>query len=545
MNTEYSESDLELEIKLLQDTVQKRQKKSQTIAVIGLHGCGKSSFINTVMAVFSGEYSEHALVGSFEEEGEHMTRRLTRFWLQFGMLEKVTRMIKSVIFTALVLAFHVEVFKDDNQSDMCYPQNKMEKGTRETENIFPMKMGRHYFNKRTEQFEIERHKHVKTPRHCMKEKFTDIATGIGNYSDPAKNESIKQNERVQEYSLEDIFRKEIEKVRNDMMNYSNQSKHENIGCIQQLQSYMGEKFNTSQHLFLKEMTQAQNKLISFMNQSKIESNEHIKEITTDISGDIANMTKIIDDSRNLSDRLRNEYNGLIKELKREIQENVTMLQKYISNEVRNSRSNNYEIKKYISDYGSMILTVFAIQVIITSFCCWKRSSKSTNQQQKLDSETPELNMENSVAVVSFTEENRELHLNIARTVASAFPIHPTYVGGLNNISNFELNSKVCLVFVDKNDRHIILETDVDISTTRSNFVEGQVKRGSTHVLVVYCQHENSQNLTTLYNRNLSNIKQHATLGQLQRQNRVLTIDKEFSPYQTDYLRMFLNEMLTE
>eukprot|EP00105_Crassostrea_gigas_P019155 XP_011437548.1 PREDICTED: uncharacterized protein LOC105335393 [Crassostrea gigas] len=154
-------------------------------------------------------------------------------------------------------------------------------------------------------------------------------------------------------------------------------------------------------------------------------------------------------------------------------------------------------------------------------------------------------MENSVAVVSFTEENRELHLNIARTVASAFPIHPTYVGGLNNISNFELNSKVCLVFVDKNDRHIILETDVDISTTRSNFVEGQVKRGKAHVIVVYCQHKGSRDLTTLYNRNLGNIKQHATLRQLQRQNRVLTIDKEFSPYQTDYLRMFLNETLVE
>nr|XP_034324591.1 uncharacterized protein LOC117689054 [Crassostrea gigas] len=471
------------------------------------------------------------------------------------MLEKVTRMIKSVIFTALVLAFHVEVFKDDNvfnQSNMCYPQNKMEKGTRETENIFHMKLGelsRHYFNKRTEQFEIERHKNVKTSRHCMKETFIDIATGIRNYSDPAKNESIKQNERVQEYSLEDIFRKEIEKVRNDMMNYSNQSKHEYIGCIQQLQSHMGEKFNTSQHLFLKEMTQAQNKLISFMNRSKIESNERIKDTKIDIRGDIANMTKIIDNYfRNLSDRFRNEYNGLIKELKREIQENVTMLQKYIANEVRNSRSNiNYEIKNHISYCGNIIwAAVCAIQVIITSFCCfWKRSCKSTNQQQKLDSETPELNMENSVAVVSFTEENRELHLTIARTVTSAFPIHPTYVGGLNNISNIELNSKVCLIFVDKNERNIILETDVDISTTRSNFVESQVKRGSTNVLIVYCQHEGSRNLTTLYNRNLGNIKQHATLRQLQRQNRVLTIDKEFSPYQTDYLRMFLNEMLMD
>lgn len=69
--------------------------------------------------------------------------------------------------------------------------------------------------------------------------------------------------------------------------------------------------------------------------------------------------------------------------------------------------------------------------------------------------------------------------------------------------------------------------------------------GRTHVIVVYCQHEGSRDLTTLYNRNLGNIKQHATLRQLQRQNRVLTIDKEFSPYQTDYLRMFLNETLVE
>ncbi|XP_065942793.1 uncharacterized protein [Magallana gigas] len=79
MNTEYSESDLEFEIELLQDTVQKRQNKTLTIAVIGQHGCGKSSFLNTVMAVFSGEYSEHAHVGNFEEKGEHVTRRLTRY----------------------------------------------------------------------------------------------------------------------------------------------------------------------------------------------------------------------------------------------------------------------------------------------------------------------------------------------------------------------------------------------------------------------------------------------------------------------------------
>lgn len=77
-------------------------------------------------------------------------------------------------------------------------------------------------------------------------------------------------------------------------------------------------------------------------------------------------------------------------------------------------------------------------------CKCKYFPLSFLKQHKLESETPELNRENSVAVVSFTEENRELHLTIARTVASAYRIHPTYVGGLNNIPNIELNSKVSL-----------------------------------------------------------------------------------------------------
>ena len=37
--------------------------------------------------------------------------------------------------------------------------------------------------------------------------------------------------------------------------------------------------------------------------------------------------------------------------------------------------------------------------------------------------------------------------------------------------------KVCLVFVDKNERNIILETDVDVSRTRTSFVEGQIRKG--------------------------------------------------------------------
>lgn len=90
---------------------------------------------------------------------------------------------------ALVLAIHVEVLRDDivsHQSDMYFSENKIENGTKETENICLMKMdesSRHYVNKRKEQFEMKRHKNGKTSEHSLKKNFTDIETGIRNYSD--------------------------------------------------------------------------------------------------------------------------------------------------------------------------------------------------------------------------------------------------------------------------------------------------------------------------------------------------------------------------
>lgn len=78
---------------------------------------------------------------------------------------------------------------------------------------------------------------------------------------------------------------------------------------------MRQKIKTAQHLLSEEIIQAQNTLISFMNQFKTETNELIKETKIDIREDIAKMTKIMDNLRDLSDRFRNEYNGLIQEPK--------------------------------------------------------------------------------------------------------------------------------------------------------------------------------------------------------------------------------------
>lgn len=66
--------------------------------------------------------------------------------------------------------------------------------------------------------------------------------------------------------------------------------------------------------------------------------------------------------------------------------------------------------------------------------------------------------------------------------------------------------------------------------------------GRTDVVVIYCQHKDSRDLDTLYHRGLGNVNEHHTLRQLKRQNRVLSIDQNFSVYQTKYMEIFLREL---
>lgn len=75
---------MERQIHLLKEKIHNHEGKPLTIAVVGQHGCGKSSFINTVLAVLTGEYHERAIVGSYGKRGGHITRRVTRYGIMFS-----------------------------------------------------------------------------------------------------------------------------------------------------------------------------------------------------------------------------------------------------------------------------------------------------------------------------------------------------------------------------------------------------------------------------------------------------------------------------
>lgn len=56
---------------------------------------------------------------------------------------------------------------------------------------------------------------------------------------------------------------------------------------------------------------------------------------------------------------------------------------------------------------------------------------------------------------------------------------------ISNIFLIFFSKKVCFVFIDNNERQIILETDEDISRTRTDFVEGQLKKGMEENFIFY------------------------------------------------------------
>lgn len=308
----------------------------------------------------------------------------------------------------------------------------------------------------------------------------------------------------------------------------------------------------------KEKEEARNRIHEFHEIAK-EQFEKQAKLVTDLPSKI--YTYIEKDKEETTNRMINEMSNLFQKFQEITDEHIkkldTNLRKTLDNthqhfekETKKVRSKvdieidsvNYRLQDN-KFWMLLIVSVVIVLIVVLLYLC--KFGIAGNKQQLLESGSQEDKMEKSVVIVSFSKANKQLHKVIADTVAENFKCHELLLGGVKKVSSIELTSQVCLVFVDKNERNIILETEVDISKTRSDFVENLVKQGRTQVVVIYCQHEDSHGLTTLYNRNLGNIKKHKVLRQLQRQNRVLSINTEFSSYQSDYIKVFLNESLID
>ncbi|XP_062618587.1 uncharacterized protein LOC134280177 [Saccostrea cucullata] len=147
-----------------------------------------------------------------------------------------------------------------------------------------------------------------------------------------------------------------------------------------------------------------------------------------------------------------------------------------------------------------------------------------------------IQLEKKPAVVSFNPFSSEAHKRLADLFLDDY--HYIIVHSSQDIS--KIQSKVVYLFVDVNDRNIILEAETETQQIKRETVETIRRIGGTPV-VIYRLHSESRNLENgkLYSDKLTSIQSHPLLRDLSSKNCVLSIDRVFTEYQRTHLLNFL------
>ncbi|XP_046546719.1 uncharacterized protein LOC124256807 [Haliotis rubra] len=157
-------------------------------------------------------------------------------------------------------------------------------------------------------------------------------------------------------------------------------------------------------------------------------------------------------------------------------------------------------------------------------------------------------MEGTLCVVTFHTETELKHADQTRSVFESVQqpcptIHTRVIRCHADIKELP-GSRVFLVFVDFNERNVILEDptkglgDLRVTTVRSLWKFG------ADVAVIYCGDGGSANLGGgLFNQDLGSIHRQKELTQLKKDDRILSISSDFNNTQKQHCRNYINRLL--
>lgn len=143
-----------------------------------------------------------------------------------------------------------------------------------------------------------------------------------------------------------------------------------------------------------------------------------------------------------------------------------------------------------------------------------------------------------ISIISFHSATQQFHQNLLKFVSrpQALPMQSYLIE--NQVDLSEVNPyMVTIIFVDFNERNIILENpEIEVGDHRKFTTEIFLELGCD-VFVVYCKDRDSQNLppNQFYNTKLHSINQHATLSKLKKKDRVFSVYKTLHPQQVKLL----------
>lgn len=143
-----------------------------------------------------------------------------------------------------------------------------------------------------------------------------------------------------------------------------------------------------------------------------------------------------------------------------------------------------------------------------------------------------------ISIISFHSATQKFHQNLLKMVSrpQALPMQSYLIENQVNLSEV-IPHLVTIIFVDFNERNIILENpEIEVGDHRRFTTEIFLELGCD-VFVIYCKDRGSQTLpqNQLYNTKLHSINQHATLVKLKKKNRVFSVYESLHPQQAELL----------
>ncbi|XP_061165095.1 putative leucine-rich repeat-containing protein DDB_G0290503 [Saccostrea echinata] len=148
------------------------------------------------------------------------------------------------------------------------------------------------------------------------------------------------------------------------------------------------------------------------------------------------------------------------------------------------------------------------------------------------------NLEPGINVISFTSSTQQFHKNLIDAVPkpTSTQIHSCLIHRSSDIPH-TTPSKVVFIFVDFNERNIILEDpETEIGDLRRLTTQGLLNMGCD-VFVIYVKDRGSQDLPRdqLYSPRLYSVERHPILHKLKEKHRVLSLYDRFHPHQVKFL----------
>lgn len=331
-------------------------------------------------------------------------------------------------------------------------------------------------------------------------------------------------------------------------------------------------------IFTKETEKKERTLIDSLNKVKEDVEENSENVLSQIkyqSQEINELKGKIQPVDDLKVQLENRMNKIEEEKKRltkdyeALEKNQEVLEEKINSTEERlggvERQQNFVYKEIndINLYIILFLVVVVIAVIFASQKLLLYRQPSHTADRTVSVEAPSMRsgpnqrvggqevsraellakvsskkVEKGIGVISFHSSTQEFHQNLLRVVPKPYslPMQTYLIEKQEDLLKVK-PYKVTIVFVDFNERNIILENpDTEVGDCRRLTTEIFLS-SKCDVFVVYCKDRDSQSLppNQLYNTKLHSVKQQPILSKLSKENRVFSVNKALLPQQAQLL----------